>query len=269
VPPETGPALIILVAFVLPGFVTVLIQENTYRRSEDPTPLDRLLRILYYSVWTYLLLAVAALILGIDRAYIEELYQQNKGNPAELVWRGALVILVPSAIIATATRFWYGSKLQHWALERARINPRHLQPTAWDFYFRKRAGAYVRVTFKDGAQLLGFYGTESFAAYAKDGRDLFLECVYAPDDEGWFGQMQAGTTGAWVDAQEAVYIEFYTDRYEPPTDPEAAGATSGPEAGTNAGGTGPPTAQGAAAGTPSAPTKERLKTWLTNRKRRT
>ena len=61
-PPATGTALIILVAFVLPGFVTVLIQENTYRYTEAPTPLDRLLRILYYSVWTYLLLGLAALV---------------------------------------------------------------------------------------------------------------------------------------------------------------------------------------------------------------
>jgi hypothetical protein len=266
-PPATGPALIILVAFLLPGFVTVWLQENTYRRSEDPTALDRLLRILYYSVWTYLLLALAALILGIDRAYVEDLYKQNEGDPAELVWRGALLILVPSAIIATATRFWYRSKLQSWAIKRARINEHHLEPSAWDFFFRKRMGAYVRVTFKDGHQLLGFYGPDSFAAYAKDGRDLFLECVYAPDAEGWFGPKRVGSTGAWVDAREVVYIEFYTDRHEP-TDPEAAGATPGPEAGA-AGGTGSSAAQGAATGTPSAPTKERLKTWLTSRKRRT
>lgn len=265
-PPATGPALIILVAFLLPGFVTVLIQESTYRRSEDPTALDRLLRILYYSVWTYLLLAVAALILGEDSHSIEQLYEQNTGDPAELVWRGALAILLPSIIVATATRLWYGSKLQRWAHWAARINEHHLEPTAWDFFFRKRAGAYVRVTFKDGKQLLGFYGPDSFAAYAKDGRDLFLECVYATDDDGWFGQKREGSTGVWVDAAEAVSVEFYTDRYES-ADPEAAGATAGPEAGAT-GGTGSPTAQGATTGTPSAATKGRLSRWLTGRKRR-
>lgn len=50
----------ILVAFVLPGFVTVLFQERTFKRAEDPTPLDRLLRAVYYSLWSYLILAAVA-----------------------------------------------------------------------------------------------------------------------------------------------------------------------------------------------------------------
>src|SRR5690242_6315512 len=52
-PPATGPALIILVAFVLPGFVTVLLQERTFKSADDPTPLDRLLRIIVFSVLSY------------------------------------------------------------------------------------------------------------------------------------------------------------------------------------------------------------------------
>ena len=63
--PATGTALILLVAFVLPGFVTVLLQERTFKSADDATPFDRLLRAVYYSVWCYLLLATVALILGL------------------------------------------------------------------------------------------------------------------------------------------------------------------------------------------------------------
>lgn len=42
-PRQTGTALILLAAFVLLGFVTVLIQQRTFMSAEDPTPLDRLL----------------------------------------------------------------------------------------------------------------------------------------------------------------------------------------------------------------------------------
>lgn len=42
-PLEIGPSLLILVIFVLPGFVTVLINERTHETNIDPTPFDRLL----------------------------------------------------------------------------------------------------------------------------------------------------------------------------------------------------------------------------------
>lgn len=227
VPPATGPALIILVAFLLPGFVTVLIQERTYKFAQNPTPLDRLLQIVYYSVWTYLLLGAAALIFHVHRGDVEHLYTQDESNPAELVWRAALIILVPSFLIATATRVFDDSRLHRWLLERAKINARHQQPTGWDYFFRQGRGAYVRVTFPEGGRVYGYYGGDSFAAYAKDGRDLYLEKVCAEEDD-WFGPAAGDTCGVWIKAQDAVSIEFYS----PPHDTTSAtptGAAPGPE----------------------------------------
>jgi len=187
-PPATGPALIILLAFALPGFVTVLIQERTYLHAEDPTTLDRLLRVFYYSVWSYLILAVVAIVLRIDRGDVERFYREQQGDPAILVCIGAALILGPSLAIATATRLWHGSRAQGCVLDIARVNERHQEPTAWDFFFRQGRRAYVRVTFKDGGRVYGYYGNASFSAYAKDGPDLFLERHYADVDD-WFGAL--------------------------------------------------------------------------------
>jgi hypothetical protein len=209
VPPATGPALIILVAFVLPGFVTVLIQERTFKSAEDQTGLDRLLRILYYSIWVYLLVAVFALIFHIDRESIEVLYEEFEGDPAELVWRGTLAILVPSFLIAHTTRLWSGSQTQSRLLRTARINERHEQPTAWDYFFRQRHNVYVRVTMGDGARVLGFYGAKSFAAYAKDGGDLYLERHYMPTEVQWFGPEPDDSHGVWIKMGDAIAVEFY------------------------------------------------------------
>lgn len=86
VPPATGTALVLLVAFVLPGFVTVLLQERTFKSADDPTPYDRLLRAVYYSVWCYLVLAGLALILGLDRHWAQSFFDRHQNNPAGLVW---------------------------------------------------------------------------------------------------------------------------------------------------------------------------------------
>jgi hypothetical protein len=220
-PPATGTALIILVAFALPGFVTVLIQERTFKRAEDPTPLDRLLRVLYYSVWTYFLLALVALPVGVDTSSIRDLYDDHKADPAVLVLLGALMILVPSLVIATATRWWSGSRSQGRLLRCARINERHEEPTGWDYFFRQRRDAYVRVTLNNGGLVWGYYGGNSFAAYAKEGRDLFLERAYAPGQDKWFGEELAGGCGVWVNTEDVVFIEFYN-----PTDAAAEQAPS-------------------------------------------
>jgi hypothetical protein len=169
----------------------------------------------YYSVWSYLLLAFVALVFGVDREYVEDLYRHYEHDPAELVWRGALLTLLPSALIATTTRAWHGSQAQRRVLSLLRINERHEQPTAWDYFFRQRREAYVRVTLSGGGRVLGYYGRQSFAAYAKDGGDLLLERIYVADEEhGWFGDEVAGSCGVWLQRGEILSVEFYSPQDE-------------------------------------------------------
>ena len=242
-PPATGTALIILGAFVLPGFVTVLLQELTFKSADDPTPLDRLLRILWYSVWSYLLVAVIAIVFSIDKTNFLSWYHRHTGDPALLVLLGALLVMVTSVIIATATLLWSRCAWREPTMKALHLNPRHKQPTGWDHFFQQRRDAYVRATFADGSRVLGYYGDKSFAAYAKDGPDLFLERVYVPNnlDDEWFGEVAPDTCGIWVKAQDAVSIEFYAPvlndeqrqeaerQTEAPTESEAWG-TSAPAA---------------------------------------
>jgi hypothetical protein len=47
--PATGTALLILVAFVLPGFITLVARETTYVMRDAATPFERLLLSLSYS----------------------------------------------------------------------------------------------------------------------------------------------------------------------------------------------------------------------------
>lgn len=217
--PATGTALVLLVAFVLPGFVTVLLQERTFKSADDPTPFDRLLRALYYSLWCYLLLAVVALVFGFDRDFVANLYHSHANAPAELIWRGALTILGPAGVVWLGTLVWQESGLNNWMLSKLPLfNERHQRPTAWDFWFRKGAQTYVRIVFPDGRSIWGYYGALSFASYAKDGLDVYLECVFreitVQEDEDhvggpWFGRSHPNCRGAWVKVDEAISVEFY------------------------------------------------------------
>jgi hypothetical protein len=220
VTPATGTALIVLVAFVLPGFVVVLFQERTFKQAEEVTPFDRLLRTVYYSVWCYLLLAGVALIFGVDRASIEHLYHRDRADPAQLAWRAALAVMAPAALVWLWTLLLHETGLSRRAMERVGLNARHQEPTAWDHWFRKGLKSHLRIDYRDGRSVWGFYGEDSFASYAKDGRDLFLEHIYPErtildDDDSedaagpWFGTAHESNRGGWVSLEGAVCIEIY------------------------------------------------------------
>jgi uncharacterized protein DUF6338 len=234
--PATGTALILLVAFVLPGFVVVLFQERTFKQAEDLTPFDRLLRTVYYGVWCYLLLAAVALIFGVDRASIEHLYHRYRDDPAQLVWRGALAVMAPATFVWLWTLLLHETGLSRRAMERAHLNARHQEPTAWDHWFRKGLKSHLRIVYRDGRSVWGFYGEDSFASYAKDGRDLFLEHIYpertvvdeehSEDAAGpWFGTAHESNRGGWVGLDGAVCVEIYDFKdaqSSAPTSPETS-----------------------------------------------
>lgn len=241
--PATGTALVLLVAFVLPGFVVVLFQERTFKQAEQLNPFDRLLRALYYSVWCYLLLAAVALVVGIDRAHVEDLYRRYEGAPAQLMWRGALAVLVPATVVWLSTLVSRESGASEKFAEFARLNARHQQPTAWDFWFRQGLKSHVRVVYGDGRSVWGYYGDNSFASYAKDGLDLFLEHIYrereiadrseSEDAPGsWFGQAHERNRGGWVKVDDAVCIEIYDFDDAQEAAATTASAASGRAAGT-------------------------------------
>ena len=101
--PPTGTALLILVAFVLPGFVTLLISERTNVLRDTTSAFDRTLLALYYSVLTYLILGGAAWIFGFDRDDVRRLYRTR----ARATSPSVLAILVIPAALATVGRVWF------------------------------------------------------------------------------------------------------------------------------------------------------------------
>jgi len=230
--PTTLGAVIIIAAVLLPGFVTVLMQERTFRSADDATALDRLLRIVWYSAWSYVVWAIVAVVLQINRHDVVSFYHRHTADPAQLVWRGALIVLFPSVLIAESTRRWHGSDLREKVLTsrffgRSGVNVRHRVPTAWDYFFRQGHDSMVRLTLSNGKRVLGYYGPRSFAAYSKDGADLFLERLYAETEQQWFGRHITESEGVWVRGSDIVLTEFY-----PPVDGGAKAEDIAEQAGT-------------------------------------
>lgn len=166
--PETGTALLILVAFVLPGFVTLFISERTYTVRRDDSPYERLLQASYYAALTYLIVGALAWLFGFERADVRAL-RYSESSLGKLVLIAVFVVFVVPFVIAHASRLWRtSSSLRPWLLGKAKVSPSHNTASGWEHFFERGADALVRVTLSDGRVVGGYYGGHSFAGHGTD-----------------------------------------------------------------------------------------------------
>ncbi len=169
-PPATGTAVLILVAFVLPGFVAVLLKERIYEVRGEESTFDRLLTTVYYSLIVYMLpaLAVGALsALGlVDRDDLRQFFTGQ--SPLWLIGLVALaVLLVLPAAAAWGAWRWVDSDMRLKALARLKIKRTHRVATSWDWAFDSEQDFFMVVTLKDGGRLAGYYGRRATRAMAR------------------------------------------------------------------------------------------------------
>jgi hypothetical protein len=110
--PATGTALLILVGFVLPGFVAVLLKERLYEVRGEETTFDRLLTTVYYSLLVYLLPAATVGLFSaagaLDRPDLEQFFRGE--SPLWLTGLIAATVLLVLPTLAAATAWsWMNS----------------------------------------------------------------------------------------------------------------------------------------------------------------
>jgi hypothetical protein len=200
--------LLILVVFVLPGFVTLLISERTHVVRDTSSAFERLLYALYYSVLTYTLLAFIGWCLGFTRASVTDDYHHQE-SVGKILLFAVLAILVLPALIATVSRLWLGFGIRTWVIGKLKINPSHRTATAWDHFFEQGREAFVRATLTDGRVVGGYYGPGSFATYGEQARDLFISTQWELDDDAWFRKAADASLGIWLAKESIVSLEVY------------------------------------------------------------
>jgi hypothetical protein len=209
--PQTGTALLILVAFVLPGFVSLLISERTHVVPVGGrSPFELLLIVTYRSVISWGLIALVSWPFGLDRADLRRMYREE--SLGKLAGLGLLAILVAPALIATFAHFWR-RYLRRPVMKRFKITPDHAVPTAWDSLFgrqqRHRLPAMVRAFLTDGRVVAGYLGAQGFAGYGEQSQDLLLDARWTLDQEAWFKNPAPGSQGVWLSARSIVSLEVY------------------------------------------------------------
>lgn len=212
---QTGNAILVIAVFVLPGFVTLLMRERTYRVRDQDSPFERLLNALYFSSIVYGVIGLGWAVEGLDPADLSRLYS-GEGRVRAYLLLGLFGLFVLPIAVAELGRRWQKSRrLRPWLLSRLGIDISHGVPAGWEQLFQESpaanagSGLLLRVTLEDGRVVGGYFGGKSLAGYAGRTRDLFIEEQWLLNARNWLEKPAKGSAGFWIAEDQILSIEAY------------------------------------------------------------
>lgn len=185
--------LVLFIAFVIPGFVSLKTYEALGLGPPRETG-QQLIDAIAYSCLNYAVLSVAIYSVEVS------------GFRSSLPWvYGA---------------FWFfflfvspvGLTCAVWMLRHSRLvlnTLPHPVGKPWDFVFSKRRPYWIIVKLKDGSQIAGRYDSESFASNSPQPEQIYLEEAWHLNQDGGFERPRTDTAGIIVVGSEIVAIEFF------------------------------------------------------------
>lgn len=200
----TFNAGIYTVCFLVPGFLMDLTVSRFFYKKSEQVPLI-LLRFLTFSCLNYILW-IFIYLLPWNKLILD--------NPSFLAIAFIIVIFISPLLLGLI--LGYASQQQWVERGLSILGFKTLSgfPSAWDYQFSQiNNPIWILVTLKDGSQVGGEFGKNSFASSELPERDLYLERVYRiSEDNAW--QPVAGTAGILIKADEIRYIEYWNDPVE-------------------------------------------------------
>ncbi len=201
-------------AFVLPGFVTLLMRERTFAVRDPDTPFERLMQALYYSALVYVVTLTGAAAYGVSKADLAAFYAGEKPLGATIAIGVVVAMVVPVALTYVGLLWTTSGRFRPWVLRRIGVDTGHATRSAWNEAFGQKGTPLVRATLLDGRVVGGFYGgsdagRSSLASYSQHDQDLYLATRWELDGDDWFVQPADGSLGLWLPKENLASVEFY------------------------------------------------------------
>lgn len=187
--------LILFIAFVIPGFVSIKCYQLLFPGTERPTS-DQLVDAIAYSSINYAILLIP--IIFVENSSLKE-------NYIYLYYIFyTFVLLIAPIIWVVAWKYLRTHNL----FQRSAPHP---TAKPWDYVFSQRKSYWLKVVLKDGTTVAGKYGAKSFASSAPADEQIYLEESWILNDNGGFLREKNNTAGVIVLSKEISYIEFRND----------------------------------------------------------
>ena len=205
--PATRDALVILILFLIPGFVADSIYGRlTSRQKREAT--ETVLSIVLWTLVNYALWSPVLLWLVLRAApagYSQYLLTHLVSLTALAVVVGLVAPVLEAVLAARAVNSgWFGG-----FVERVLGRRVHTIPKAWDFAFSREEAHLVLITLTDGTKFAAAFGRDSFASEYPAEEDVFFEVVYSVDESGAFGDPLPLSAGLLVKRADIRSLEFF------------------------------------------------------------
>ena len=188
--------LIIFIAFVIPGFISLKVYELLYPGPTQDSS-KQVIDAVAYSCINY-----ALLFWPIQR--VENSSASTQYPNAYAIFYFFVLFIAPVAWVAI------------WKFLRTREIFQRFAPhptqKPWDFVFSKRAPYWVKVILKDGSKIAGRYAGKSFTSSAPAEEQIYLEETWILNDKSGFLRPQKRSAGVLVLSKDISYVEF--SKYE-------------------------------------------------------
>lgn len=184
-----------VLGLIVPGLIIVFIRSR-FMTGRIPPHSEAILSYLTLSVIYYALVApFAKFVISINEPGYEKVF----------AWF-FLVFIGPSflgvALGKISNSVWFET-----LLNKCGLHVVHVVPTAWDWKFYRVTPQWVLVTLKNGDQIAGYLGSNSFISSDPKERDICIERIYGLDENNvWTDR---GPTGILIGANEIHTIEFW------------------------------------------------------------
>ncbi|HYH83566.1 MAG TPA: DUF6338 family protein [Longimicrobium sp.] len=186
------PTVGLFMLVVFPGLISI----NIYRLIMPARALDwgnAVLQGLFYSTINF--------VLGLPILFLLVFGKDPLEHPVRYCIAAFLVLLVtpilwPIVVVAVFKSKRFARRIQI------------PYPSAWDFYFDRREPSFVLVHLNSGALLAGYWGPKSYAGSFPNDGDIYLEAVYAVDEEGRLGEPIPDTRGVLLQKSQYSYVEL-------------------------------------------------------------
>lgn len=184
--------LILFIAFVIPGFISIKAYQLLCPGSERNTS-DQLIDAIAYSSINYALLFSP--IITIESGSL-------KNAHPSLYYMFYVFVLFVAPIIWVF--IWRHLRTKEFFLR----NAPHPTKKPWDYLFAQRKPYWVEVFLKNGNVIAGLYANNSSASSAPAPEQIYLEETWVLDVDGKFERAIADTAGVIILTSEISHIEF-------------------------------------------------------------
>ena len=197
--PASIPQVVVLVLFVIPGFVfTRILGFSVPTRSREATNL--ILDSLSASCINY----------GLLFPFLWYILRGDFPSQHPFLFAASWVLILfgfPVILGALTIRGLESQKFQ-WIRRAFRLI--HPVPKAWDYFFRQGKSCWVLANLVDGKLVAGLFSTNSFASSYPDEQDLYLEKLCALSSDGRMTGIIEQSEGAIIHMDQVRLLEFYS-----------------------------------------------------------